>query len=69
MKLLGFVLIILSRPITEIASETVQKPSQETLSSCVYIHILNNSGKRLFKIKKTKRSQTEINHVLSSKLA
>lgn len=56
MKLLGFVLIVRSRSVMEIASETVQKPSQETLSSCVYNNILNNSGKRLFKIKKTKRS-------------
>lgn len=68
MKLLVFVLIVRSRSVMEIASETVQKASQETLSSCVYIHILNNSGKSLFKVKKTKGLQTEINNVFSSKL-
>lgn len=54
MKLLGFVLIVRSRSVLEITSETVQKSSQETLSSCVYIHILNNSFKRLFKLRRLK---------------
>lgn len=62
MKPLGFVLIVRSRSIMGIASETVQKASQEALSSCVYSHILNNSGKKLFKVKKIKGSQREINH-------
>lgn len=52
----------------KIVSERVQKASQESLSSCVYLHILNNSGKKLFKVRKTKGSQTEINNGFSSKL-
>jgi len=39
----------------EIVSETIQKASQETLSSCIYIHILNNS-ETVFKVKKKKKS-------------
>lgn len=43
----------------EIVSETVQKASQETLSSCVYIRILNNSEERVFKMKKKKNDHAE----------
>lgn len=53
MKPLSFALIVRSRSIMEIVTETVQKVSQETLSS--YIHVLNNSEETVFKIKKKKK--------------
>lgn len=72
MKPLSFALIVGSRSIREIVSETVQKASQETLSSCIYIHILDNSEETVFKIKKKPLScvgsHREINHVFSFKL-
>lgn len=59
MKPLSFALIVRSRSIMEIVSETVQKASQETLSSCIYIRILNNSVERVFKMKKKKNDHAE----------
>lgn len=63
MKPLSFALIVRSRSMTETVSETVQKASEETLSSCVYTHTLNNSKETVLKIKKKNKSCREINHV------